>query len=161
MPTVYKLYKITMSRVESLGFTSDHSCECLNFLIFDLIDAGVTTIAGGKSGKGGGHVDGRSEDAKFSSDFDVVYLGSSCSLLVIDRGYKAIREIQLPFDDCAYNYDSGFPLGILISSVPLHFHSRYDMENTLKTCKTSLYRNCCAISSRLLRLHAGIITTQG
>ncbi|WOH13605.1 hypothetical protein DCAR_0833115 [Daucus carota subsp. sativus] len=88
--------------------------DTANTAIRKISDAGVTTIAGGKSGKGGGHVDGRSEDAKFSSDFDVVYLGSSCSLLVIDRGYKAIREIQLPFDDCAYNYDSGFPLGIAV-----------------------------------------------
>lgn len=56
-------------------------------------------------------MDGPSEDAKFSNDFDVVYLGSSCSLLVIDRGNKAIREIQLNFDDCAYQYGSGFPLG--------------------------------------------------
>ncbi|CAN1321042.1 Probable LRR receptor-like serine/threonine-protein kinase At3g47570, partial [Linum perenne] len=71
----------------------------------------VTTIAGGKRGNGGGsHVDGASEDAKFSNDFDVVYMGSSCSLLVIDRGNKAIREIQLHFDDCAYQYESGFPL---------------------------------------------------
>lgn len=62
-------------------------------------------------GRGGGHVDGPSEDAKFSNDFDVLYIGSSCSLLVIDRGNQAIREIQLPFDDCAYQYGSGFPLG--------------------------------------------------
>lgn len=56
-------------------------------------------------------MDGPSEDAKFSNDFDVVYIGSSCSLLVIDRGNQAIREIQLHFDDCAYQYGSGFPLG--------------------------------------------------
>lgn len=73
--------------------------------------AGVTTIAGGKMVRGGGHVDGPSEDAKFSNDFDVVYLGSSCSLLVIDRGNQAIREIQLHVDDCADQYGSGFPLG--------------------------------------------------
>jgi hypothetical protein len=74
---------------------------------------GVTTIAGGKLGRGGSHVDGPSEDAKFSNDFDVIYIGSSCSLLVIDRGNRAIREIQLHFDDCAYQYGSGFPLGNL------------------------------------------------
>lgn len=77
-----------------------------------LLLLGVTTIAGGKWGRGGGHVDGPSEDAKFSDDFDVVYIGSSCSLLVIDRGNHAIREIQLHFDDCAYQYGTGFPLGI-------------------------------------------------
>ncbi|CAH8312974.1 unnamed protein product [Eruca vesicaria subsp. sativa] len=77
--------------------------------------AGVTTIAGGKMVRGGGgHVDGPSEDAKFSNDFDVVYVGSSCSLLVVDRGNRAIREIQLHFDDCAYHYESGFPLGVAV-----------------------------------------------
>ena len=75
--------------------------------------SGVTTIAGGKWSRGGGHVDGPSEEAKFSNDFDVVYVGSSCSLLVIDRGNQAIREIQLHFDDCAYQYENGFPLGKL------------------------------------------------
>ncbi|KAL6571800.1 hypothetical protein OROHE_002669 [Orobanche hederae] len=83
-------------------------------IIRNTILEGVTTIAGGKRDRGGGHVDGPSEDAKFSNDFDVVYLGSSCSLLVIDRGNKAIREIQLHFDDCAYQYGSGFPLGISV-----------------------------------------------
>lgn len=82
-----------------------------SFYIMKFPCPGVTTIAGGKWNRGGGHVDGPSEDAKFSSDFDVVYIGSSCSLLVIDRGNKAIREIQLHFDDCAYQYGSGFPLG--------------------------------------------------
>ncbi|KAL7133046.1 hypothetical protein ABFS83_12G115000 [Erythranthe nasuta] len=86
-----------------------------NMAIRKISDTGVTTIAGGKQrGRGGGHVDGPSEDAKFSNDFDVLYLGSSCSLLVIDRGNKAIREIQLNFDDCAYQYGSGFPLGIAV-----------------------------------------------
>lgn len=67
-------------------------------------------------------MDGPSEDAKFSNDFDVVYVGSSCSLLVIDRGNKAIREIQLHFDDCAYQYGSGFPLGKLTKTpIPILF----------------------------------------
>jgi hypothetical protein len=78
-----------------------------------LVTLGVTTIAGGKGSRGGGHVDGPSEEAKFSDDFDVVYVGSSCSLLVIDRGNQAIREIPLHFDDCAYRYGSDFPLGNL------------------------------------------------
>ena len=82
-------------------------------LTVNLSVSGVTTIAGGKWSRGGGHVDGPSEEAKFSDDFDVVYVGSSCSLLVIDRGNRAIREIQLHFDDCAYQYGSGFPLGKL------------------------------------------------
>ncbi|XP_010271980.1 PREDICTED: uncharacterized protein LOC104607906 [Nelumbo nucifera] len=88
--------------------------DTMNMAIRKIGDAGVTTIAGGKWGRGMGHVDGPSEDAKFSNDFDVVYVGSSCSLLVIDRGNQAIREIQLHFDDCAYQYGSGFPLGIVV-----------------------------------------------
>lgn len=88
--------------------------DTMNMAIRKISDAGVTTIAGGKWGHAGGHVDGASEDAKFSNDFDVVYIGSSCSLLVIDRGNRAIREIQLHFDDCAYQYGSGFPLGIAV-----------------------------------------------
>lgn len=89
--------------------------DTANMAIRKISDTGVTTIAGGsKVGRGGGHVDGPSEDAKFSTDFDVLYIGSSCSLLVIDRGNQAIREIQLPFDDCAYQYGSGFPPGIAV-----------------------------------------------
>ncbi|KAL2957118.1 hypothetical protein AAZX31_18G125900 [Glycine max] len=86
--------------------------DTTNMAIRKISDSGVTTIAGGKWNRGGGHVDGPSEEAKFSDDLDVVYVGSSCSLLVIDRGNRAIREIQLHFDDCAYQYGSGFPLGI-------------------------------------------------
>ncbi|XVE85038.1 hypothetical protein DITRI_Ditri17bG0060400 [Diplodiscus trichospermus] len=88
--------------------------DTMNMAIRKISEAGVTTIAGGKWSRGGGHIDGPSEDAKFSNDFDVVYVGSSCSLLVIDRGNRAIREIQLHFDDCAYQYGSGFPLGIAV-----------------------------------------------
>ncbi|RWR83299.1 NHL repeat-containing family protein [Cinnamomum micranthum f. kanehirae] len=88
--------------------------DTTNMAIRKISEAGVTTIAGGKWSRGGGHVDGPSEDAKFSDDFEVVYIGSSCSLLVVDRGNQAIREIQLNFDDCAYQYGSGFPLGVAV-----------------------------------------------
>ncbi|XP_061371415.1 uncharacterized protein LOC133313999 isoform X2 [Gastrolobium bilobum] len=88
--------------------------DTANMAIRKISDSGVTTIAGGKWSRGGGHVDGPSEEAKFSDDFDVVYVGSSCSLLIIDRGNQAIREIQLHFDDCAYQYARGFPLGIAV-----------------------------------------------
>lgn len=88
--------------------------DTMNMAIRKISESGVTTIAGGKWNNRGGHVDGPSDEAKFSNDFDVVYVGSSCSLLVIDRGNRAIREIQLHFDDCAYQYASSFPLGIAV-----------------------------------------------
>ncbi|KAK7316426.1 hypothetical protein VNO77_35451 [Canavalia gladiata] len=90
--------------------------DTLNMAIRKISDEGVTTIAGGKWGQVGGHVDGPSEDAKFSNDFDVVYVGSSCSLLVVDRGNHAIREIQLNQDDCTTydEYDNSFQLGIAV-----------------------------------------------
>jgi hypothetical protein len=61
----------------------------------------VTTIAGGKSNIPG-YRDGPSEDAKFSTDFGVVYVKRMCSLLVIDRGNAALRKITLPQEDCSY-----------------------------------------------------------
>ncbi|XP_057447487.1 uncharacterized protein LOC130739251 isoform X2 [Lotus japonicus] len=95
--------------------------DTLNMAIRKISDEGITTIAGGgKWGQVGGHVDGPSEDAKFSNDFDVVYAGRSCSLLVVDRGNQAIREIQLHQDDCTkykydeYDNDSSFHLGIAV-----------------------------------------------
>ncbi|XP_057541743.1 uncharacterized protein LOC130820405 isoform X2 [Amaranthus tricolor] len=88
--------------------------DTMNMAIRKISESGVTTIAGGKWNHKGGHVDGPSDEAKFSNDFDVVYVGSSCSLLVIDRGNRAIREIQLHFDDCAYQYESSFPFGIAV-----------------------------------------------
>ncbi|GKU96945.1 hypothetical protein SLEP1_g10126 [Rubroshorea leprosula] len=90
--------------------------DTMNMAIRKISDTGVTTIAGGKRSRGGGHVDGPSEDAKFSNDFDVVYVGSSCSLLVIDRGNQAIREIQLNEDDCSHHhqYDGSFHLGMAV-----------------------------------------------
>lgn len=65
----------------------------------------MTTIAGGKSNVAG-YRDGPSEDAKFSTDFDVVYVPSTCSLLVVDRGNAALRQISLNQEDCDANYSS-------------------------------------------------------
>ncbi|XWS40767.1 hypothetical protein CRYUN_Cryun17cG0023800 [Craigia yunnanensis] len=102
------------------GLTVDDSgnvyiADTMNMAIRKIRESGVTTIAGGGTwSRGGGHVDGPSEDAKFSNDFDVVYVGSSCSLLVVDRGNQAIREIQLNDDDCSYQYDGSFHLGIAV-----------------------------------------------
>lgn len=118
--------------------------------------AGVTTIAGGKWGRAGGHVDGPSEDAKFSNDFDIIYVGSSCSLLVIDRGNQAIREIQLNHDDCSYQYDGSFHLGIIKQSEQsihtcFHGHGILYLMCSLYLCRNSS-PDCCWI----LWLYVGI-----
>lgn len=80
---------------------------------------GVTTIAGGKSSVAG-YRDGPSEDAKFSNDFDVVYVRPTCSLLVIDRGNAALRQILLDQEDCDYQSSS-------ISSTGLNSYLLFDM----------------------------------
>ena len=69
------------------------------------IRAGVTTIAGGKSNIAG-YRDGPSEDAQFSVDFDVMYIRPTCSLLVIDRGNAALRQIVLNEEDCDHHSSS-------------------------------------------------------
>ena len=122
--------------------SSNHNCVSWKGLVVNSLVScvGVTTIAGGKTARNGGHVDGPSEDAKFSNDFDVVYLGSSCSLLVIDRGNKAVREIQLHFDDCAYQYGSGFPLG----------------KNLQRITKSIFHLSICFLLSRNSKCVAGI-----
>lgn len=76
-----------------------------NLAIRKIGEAGVTTIAGGKSNVAG-YRDGPSEDAKFSSDFDVVYIGGTCSLLVVDRGNAALRQIPLQQEDCGNQFNS-------------------------------------------------------
>ncbi|KAK7335269.1 hypothetical protein VNO80_27046 [Phaseolus coccineus] len=76
-----------------------------NLAIRKIGDSGVTTIAGGKSNVAG-YRDGPSEDAKFSNDFDVVYVRPTCSLLVIDRGNAALRQISLDQEDCDYQSNS-------------------------------------------------------
>ncbi|KAJ6886712.1 hypothetical protein NC651_027159 [Populus alba x Populus x berolinensis] len=92
------------------GLTMDdrgniYVADTLNHAIRKIGDAGVTTIAGGKSNVAGFR-DGPSEDAKFSNDFDVVYVHSTCSLLVIDRGNAALRQISLNQEDCDYQSSS-------------------------------------------------------
>ncbi|OIW08207.1 hypothetical protein TanjilG_15168 [Lupinus angustifolius] len=76
-----------------------------NMAIRKIGDSGVTTIAGGKSNVAG-YRDGPSEDAKFSNDFDLVYVRPTCSLLVIDRGNAALRQIFLDQEDCDYQSSS-------------------------------------------------------
>ncbi|KAF5730744.1 NHL domain-containing protein isoform 2 [Tripterygium wilfordii] len=92
------------------GITMDdkgnvYVADTLNQAIRKIGDAGVTTIAGGKSNIAG-YRDGPSEDAKFSNDFDVVYVRPTCSLLVIDRGNAALRQISLNLEECDYQSSS-------------------------------------------------------
>ncbi|KAK7324516.1 hypothetical protein VNO77_28135 [Canavalia gladiata] len=92
------------------GLTMDdkgnvYVADTQNLAIRKIGDAGVTTIAGGKSNVAG-YRDGPSEDAKFSNDFDVVYVRPTCSLLVIDRGNAALRQISLEQEDCDYQSSS-------------------------------------------------------
>lgn len=92
------------------GITMDdkgnvYVADTLNLAIRKIGEAGVTTIAGGKSNVAG-YTDGPSEDAKFSNDFDVVYVRPTCSLLVVDRGNAALRQISLEQEDCDYQNSS-------------------------------------------------------
>ncbi|XP_057766396.1 uncharacterized protein LOC130986879 isoform X2 [Salvia miltiorrhiza] len=84
-----------------------------NLAIRKIGEAGVTTIAGGKSTVAG-YRDGPSEDAKFSTDFDVVYVRPTCSLLVVDRGNAALRQISLSKEDCDYENSSFSPTDLLM-----------------------------------------------
>lgn len=89
---------------------------------------GVTTIAGGKSNVAG-YRDGPSEDAKFSSDFDVVYVRPTCSLLVVDRGNAALRQISLNQEDCDYQYSSISATGLDLMSYVFSSSSILFSEN--------------------------------
>ncbi|XP_027774431.1 uncharacterized protein LOC107026459 isoform X1 [Solanum pennellii] len=84
-----------------------------NLAIRKIGEAGVTTIAGGKSNVPG-YRDGPSEDAQFSSDFDVIYVRPTCSLLVVDRGNAALRQISLSQEDCDYQYSSVSTIDVLM-----------------------------------------------
>ncbi|KAL4555162.1 hypothetical protein LXL04_037773 [Taraxacum kok-saghyz] len=84
-----------------------------NLAIRKIGEAGVTTIAGGKSNVAG-YRDGPSEDAQFSSDFDVIYVRPTCSILVIDRGNAALRQISLNQEDCDLHYTSVSSTDILL-----------------------------------------------
>lgn len=65
----------------------------------------MTTIAGGKSNVAG-YRDGPGDGAKFSTDFDVIYVHPTCSLLVVDRGNAALRQISLDQEDCDFQDSS-------------------------------------------------------
>uniref|UniRef100_A0A6P6FMB0 uncharacterized protein LOC107432497 isoform X3 n=1 Tax=Ziziphus jujuba TaxID=326968 RepID=A0A6P6FMB0_ZIZJJ len=87
--------------------------DTLNLAIRKIGETGVTTIAGGKSNVAG-YRDGPSEDAKFSNDFDIVYIRPTCSLLVVDRGNAALRQIALNQEDCDYQSNSISSTDILL-----------------------------------------------
>ncbi|KAI7751541.1 hypothetical protein M8C21_013400, partial [Ambrosia artemisiifolia] len=95
--------------------------DTMNMAIRKISDAGVVTIAGGNLARGMGHIDGPSDNAKFSDDFDIIYVASTCSILVIDRGNQAIREIQLNEDDCSYQDDGEDHLGMAVLGVAMFF----------------------------------------
>ncbi len=69
----------------------------------------MTTIAGGSNMTG--RRDGEGKEAFFSNDFDVIYMRSSCCLLIADRGNRMIREIQLPRVGGSCPGNSGSKLG--------------------------------------------------
>ncbi|CAL9230321.1 unnamed protein product, partial [Arabidopsis halleri] len=60
--------------------------------------SGVSTITAGGRWSGGS----KEESMRFSDDFDLIYVSSSCSLFVIDRGNQMIKEIQLHDHDCSH-----------------------------------------------------------
>ncbi|ONK80115.1 uncharacterized protein A4U43_C01F14040 [Asparagus officinalis] len=100
------------------GVTTDdkgnvYVADTSNLAIRKIGESGVTTIAGGKSSIAG-YRDGPSEDAKFSTDFDLVYIGSTCSLLVVDRGNAALRQISLQQEDCDQQFNSISTLDIMM-----------------------------------------------
>ncbi|XP_078431203.1 uncharacterized protein LOC144703009 [Wolffia australiana] len=76
-----------------------------NLAIRKIGDSGVSTIAGGKA-NAAGFRDGPSEEARFSADFDIIYVKSICSLVVVDRGNAALRKIFLHDDDCVQEFSS-------------------------------------------------------
>ncbi|KAI7730885.1 hypothetical protein M8C21_004415 [Ambrosia artemisiifolia] len=84
-----------------------------NLAIRKISEAGVTTIAGGKSSVAG-YRDGPSEDAQFSTDFDVIYVRPTCSLLVVDRGNAALRQISLNQEDCDFHDSSDFSSDLVL-----------------------------------------------
>lgn len=81
-------------------------------------DIGVITIMGKKWSC----EDGPRDQTTFSIGFDVVYTGSSCSLVVIDKGNQVIKKMQLPFDARAYQYGSNFLLRIVVLIVIGYFN---------------------------------------
>ncbi|GMH13369.1 hypothetical protein Nepgr_015210 [Nepenthes gracilis] len=147
------------------GFTLDdkgniYIADTINMAIRKISDAGITTIAGGKLNGRGSHVDGPSEDAKFSDDFDVVYVGSSCTLLIVDRGNQAIREIQLHYDDCSseIHYDGNARLGVaVLVAVGFFGYMLALLQQRVQALFSSQGKKNSAIATRYQRAHHSVI----
>ncbi|XP_024012287.1 uncharacterized protein LOC18019517 [Eutrema salsugineum] len=97
-----KLKEAKMNRPRGLAIDDSgniYVADTNNMAIRKISDDGVSTIAAGGRWSGGS----KEEMMRFSDDFDLLYVSSSCSLLVIDRGNQMIREIQLHDHDCAHH----------------------------------------------------------
>ncbi|KAL5723654.1 hypothetical protein ACHQM5_007027 [Ranunculus cassubicifolius] len=71
----------------------------MNHAIRKISKSGVTTIAGGHSGKPG-KIDGPAQYASFSEDFELTFDPKVCALLIADRGNRLIRQMNLKPSDC-------------------------------------------------------------
>ncbi|KAG2300467.1 hypothetical protein Bca52824_036939 [Brassica carinata] len=86
-----KVKEAKMNRPRGLAIDDSgniYVADTNNMAIRKISDQGVSTIAAG---------------GRFSDDFDLIYVSSICSLLVIDRGNQMIREIQLHDHDCSHH----------------------------------------------------------
>ncbi|KAG6475111.1 hypothetical protein ZIOFF_064329 [Zingiber officinale] len=119
-----------------------------NMAIRKITESGVTTIAGGKSNIAG-YRDGPSEDAKFSNDFDVIYVGRTCSLLVVDRGNAALRQIYLQQEDCQYQYTSVSTSGYLKLPSDTRKKKVDNRQEKSPAADTSLQHQCTDATSSL------------
>ncbi|CAH8370558.1 unnamed protein product [Eruca vesicaria subsp. sativa] len=97
-----KLKEAKMNRPRGLAIDDSgniYVADTNNMAIRKISHDGVSTIAVGGRRSGGS----KEETMRFSNDFDLIYVSSTCSLLVIDRGNRMIREIQLHNHDCSHH----------------------------------------------------------
>uniref|UniRef100_M4E3Y7 Potassium transporter n=4 Tax=Brassica campestris TaxID=3711 RepID=M4E3Y7_BRACM len=97
-----KLKEAKMNRPRGLAIDDSgniYVADTNNMAIRKISDDGVSTIAVGGRRSGGS----KEEMMRLSNDFDLIYVSSTCSLLVIDRGNQMIREIHLHDHDCSHH----------------------------------------------------------